>query len=210
MDRVVSEKQQLMTKSPGVRNTLAYRLTLPVVRILARTSITPSAITWFGFLLSVGAMALIITGHLLAAGIVVLVAGFFDMLDGALARHTNQATRFGAVLDSILDRFSEAVLLFGILVLYAANQSFIEVLLVGVALLGSLLTSYIRAKAEAMDLECEVGIFTRPERILVLALGLLLSQIDYALVTALAIIALLSFITVGQRLVKVWQQTRDK
>ncbi len=105
MDRVVSEKQQLMTKSPGVRNTLAYRLTLPVVRILARTSITPSAITWFGFLLSVGAMALIITGHLLAAGIVVLVAGFFDMLDGALARHTNQATRFGAVLDSILDRF---------------------------------------------------------------------------------------------------------
>lgn len=210
MDRVVSEKQQLMIKSPGVRNTLAYRLTLPVVRILARTSITPSAITWFGFLLSVGAMALIITGHLLAAGIVVLVAGFFDMLDGALARHTNQATRFGAVLDSILDRFSEAVLLFGILVLYAANQSFIEVLLVGVALLGSLLTSYIRAKAEAMDLECEVGIFTRPERILVLALGLLLSQIDYALVAALAIIALLSFITVGQRLVKVWQQTRDK
>lgn len=210
MDRVVSEKQQLMTKSPGVRNTLAYRLTLPVVRVLARTSITPSAITWFGFLLSVGAMVLIITGHLLAAGIVVLVAGFFDMLDGALARHTNQATRFGAVLDSILDRFSEAVLLFGILVLYAANQSFIEVLLVGVALLGSLLTSYIRAKAEAMDLECEVGIFTRPERVLVLALGLLLSQIDYALVTALAIIALLSFITVGQRLVKVWQQTRDK
>ena len=210
MDRIVSEKQQLMTKSPGVRNTLAYRLTLPVVRVLARTSITPSAITWFGFLLSVGAMALIITGHLLAAGIVVLVAGFFDMLDGALARHTNQATRFGAVLDSILDRFSEAVLLFGILVLYAANQSFIEVLLVGVALLGSLLTSYIRAKAEAMDLECEVGIFTRPERVLVLALGLLLSQIDYALVTALAIIALLSFITVGQRLVKVWQQTRDK
>ncbi len=61
-----------------------------------------------------------------------------------------------------------------------------------------------------MDLECEVGIFTRPERILVLALGLLLSQIDYALVTALAIIALLSFITVGQRLVKVWQQTRNK
>ena len=210
MDRIVSEKQQLMTKSPGVRNTLAYRITLPVVRVLARTSITPSAITWFGFLLSVGAMALIITGHLLAAGIVVLVAGFFDMLDGALARHTNQATRFGAVLDSILDRFSEAVLLFGILVLYAANQSFIEVLLVGVALLGSLLTSYIRAKAEAMDLECEVGIFTRPERVLVLALGLLLSQIDYALVTALAIIALLSFITVGQRLVKVWQQTRDK
>ncbi|MBA7706466.1 hypothetical protein ES703_115320 [subsurface metagenome] len=91
------------------------------MRFLARTSITPSIITWFGFLLAVGAAALIIAGHLFAAGFVVLFAGFFDMLDGALARHTNRTTCFGAVLDSTLDRLSEAVLLIGIL-LYVVNQ----------------------------------------------------------------------------------------
>ena len=199
-----------MAKLFEVRKALAYRFTEPVVRFLSRTPITPSAITWFGFLLTVGAAALIITGHLLAAGFVVLIAGFFDMLDGALARRTNQATRFGAVLDSTLDRLSEAVLLLGILVLYAREQSITGILLVSVALIGSLLVSYIRARAEALGLECQVGLFTRAERVIVLALGLLLSQIAYAfLFIALAIIVVFSFFTVGQRLVYVWRQTKN-
>jgi len=182
-----------MAKLSEVRKALAYRLTEPVVRFLSRTPITPSAITWFGFLLTVGAAALIITGHLLAAGFVVLIAGYFDMLDGALARRTNQATRFGAVLDSTLDRLSEAVLLLGILALYAREQSITGILLVSVALIGSLLVSYIRARAEALGLECQVGLFTRAERVIVLALGLLLSRIDYAfLFIALAIIVVFS------------------
>ena len=192
-----------MAKSSGVRRTAANYLTQPAVRFLARTSITPSIITWFGFLLAVGAAALIITGHLFAAGFVVLFAGFFDMLDGALARYTNQTTCFGAVLDSTLDRLSEAVVLIGIL-LYIGNQSSVAVLLVFLALFGSLLVSYIRARAEALDLECQVGLFTRAERVIVLALGLLLNQI----VIALAIIVGFSFFTFGQRLIYVWQQTR--
>jgi len=192
-----------MAKSSGVRRTVGNYLTQPAVRFLARTSITPSIITWFGFLLAVGAAALIVTGHLFAAGFVVLFAGFFDMLDGALARYTNQTTCFGAVLDSILDRLSEAVLLVGIL-LYVGNQSSVAVLLVFLALFGSLLVSYIRARAEALDLECQVGLFTRAERVIVLALGLLLNQI----VIALAIIVGFSFFTFGQRLIYVWQQTR--
>jgi len=201
-----------MAKLAEGRKSIAYRFTEPVVRLLARTPITPSAITWFGFLLTVGAAILIITEHLLAAGLVVLIAGFFDMLDGALARHTNQATRFGAVLDSTLDRLSEAVLLIGILVLflYAAEQSITGILLASVALIGSPLVSYIRARAEALGLECQVGLFTRAERVIVLALGLLLNQIDNALIIALAIIVLFSFITAGQRLLFVWQQTKVK
>ncbi len=197
-----------MAKLPKVRKALAYRFTEPVVRLLVRTPITPSAITWFGFLLTVGAAALIITGHLLAAGLVVLIAGCFDMLDGALARFTNQATRFGAVLDSTLDRLSEAVLLIGILVIYAGEQSLTGILLASVALIGSLLVSYIRARAEALGLECQVGLFTRVERVIVLVLGLLLNQIDNALIIALAIIVVFSFFTVGQRLVYVWRQTK--
>jgi CDP-diacylglycerol--glycerol-3-phosphate 3-phosphatidyltransferase len=189
-----------------VRNAIAYWLTEPVVRVLARTPVTPSAVTWFGFILALSAAALVITRHLFAAGFVVLIAGFFDLLDGALARRMEQATPFGAVLDSTLDRLSEAVVLLAILV------SFIEipllVLLVFLALLGSLLVSYIRARAEAVGLECRLGLFTRAERVVVLALGLLLSHLANALVIALAIIVVFSFVTVGQRLVYVWQQRK--
>ncbi|MFC1941098.1 CDP-alcohol phosphatidyltransferase family protein [Chloroflexota bacterium] len=205
---IVSEKQRSVTKSPGFRKTAAYYLTQPVVRLLAKTPITPNAITWFGFLLAISAAVLIISGQLFAAGFVVLIAGFFDMLDGALARSTNRTTRFGAVLDSTLDRLSEAVLLLGLLVLYAREQSAAGILIVGLALLGSLLVSYIRARAESLGLECQVGLFTRAERVVVLALGLLLSQIDYALIIALIIIMVFSFITVSQRLVYVWRQTK--
>ena len=199
-----------MAKLSEVHKALAYRLTEPVVRFLSRTPITPSAITWFGFLLTIGAAVLITTGHLLAAGFVVLIAGFLDILDGALARHTNQVTHFGAVLDSTLDRLSDAVLLLGILVLYAyaGEQSITGILLVGFALVGSLLVSYIRARAEALGLECEVGLFTRAERVVVLALGLLLNQIDNALIIALAIVVVFSFFTAGQRLLYVWKQTK--
>ena len=197
-----------MAELSGVRKALSYYLTRPVVRLLAKAPVTPDAISWFAFLLTVGAAALVFTGHLFAAGFVVLVAGFCDLLDGALARHINRATRFGAVLDSTLDRLSESVLLLSILVVYAREQSVVEILVVGLALLGSLMVSYIKARAEAVGLECQVGLFTRAERVVVLALGLLLSQINYALVIALAIIVVFSFITVGQRLLYVWRQTK--
>jgi len=177
-----------------------------VVRVLARTPVTPSAVTWFGFILALGAAALVITSHLFAAGFVVLIAGFFDLLDGALARRMEQATPFGAVLDSTLDRLSEAVVLLAILVSFSGTP--LLVLLVFLALLGSLLVSYIRARAEAVGLECRLGLFTRAERVVVLALGLLLSHLAHALVIALVIIVVFSFVTVGQRLVYVWQQRK--
>jgi len=199
-----------MTKLSQARKAIAYHFTQPMVRFLARTPITPSALTWFGFLLAIGAAALIATEHLLIAGLVVLVAGLFDMLDGALARHTNRATPFGAVLDSTLDRLSEGILLLGILVLYAREPSITGVLLAGAALLGSPLVSYIRARGEALGLECQVGLFTRPERVIVLALGLLLSHFNYALIIALAIIVVFSFITIGQRLIHLWRQTKNR
>lgn len=199
-----------MSNLAEVRSSAANYITRPVVRLLAKTSITPNAVTCFGLLLTVGAAALIATGHLFAAGFVVLVAGLFDLLDGALARLTNQTTRFGAVLDSTIDRLAEAALLLGILIFYAREQSTLGILLVGVALPSSLLVSYIRARAETAGVNCQVGLFTRTERVIVLALGLLLSQISYALIVALAIIAAFSFFTAGQRLFYVWQQTKTR
>jgi CDP-diacylglycerol--glycerol-3-phosphate 3-phosphatidyltransferase len=199
-----------MTKLSAIRKNLAYHLSQPAVQLLARTPITPSTITWFGFLLAVGAATLIFTEHLVAAGFLVLASGFLDMLDGALARRTNQVTHFGAILDSTLDRLSEAMLLLSIIVLYANTQSLAGVLLTGIALISSQLVSYIRARAEAIGLECQVGLFTRPERVLVLALGLFLSQIADALLITMAIIVVFSLFTAGQRLVYVWWQVKTR
>ncbi len=199
-----------MTKLDKARKVSSDYITQPAVRLLARTPLTPNTITWLGFWLTVGAAALVVTGNLFAAGFVVLVAGFFDMLDGALARTTNRVTRFGGILDSTLDRLSEAVLLLSILVIYTRGQQVAESVLVGAALLGSLMVSYLRAKVESLGIECRVGLFTRPERVIILALGLLLSRFDYALVTALAIITVFSFFTAGQRLFYAWRQTRTQ
>ncbi len=198
-----------MSRLSEFRKVLASYFTSSVVGLLARTPLTPNTITLMGFLVTVGAGVLIVTGHLFAAGFVVLAAGFFDILDGALARRTNRVTRFGAALDSTLDRLAEAVILISLLVVYAREQAVAEVALVGVTLIGSQLVSYVRAKAEGLGLQCEVGIFTRAERVVLLVLGLLLSRFDYALITALAIIMVFSYVTVGQRLFHIWQQTKN-
>lgn len=202
-----------MAELSGVRKTAAYYLTEPTVRLLAKTSISPSMITWMGLCLAAGAAALIIMGQLLAAGFLVLIAGYFDILDGALARRTDQTSRSGAVLDSTVDRLSEAVVLLGILALFlfTEDQALFallgrnwSILLVGLALLSSPLVSYIRARAEALRIECQVGIFTRAERVIVLTLGLLINQVTIAL----AIITALSLVTAGQRLLYVRKQAK--
>lgn len=197
-----------------VRKTLAYHLTESPARLLARTPVTPNTLSWLGFVLAAGAAALIARGYLLAAGFVFLGAGYLDILDGALARLTGRSTRFGAILDATLDRASEAVMLFGVLVwfLLSGEQPLLfttlgrewSVAVVFLTLPGSMLVSYIRARAEANGLECQSGFFTRGERVAVLVLGLWLNQ----MVIALSIIAVLSYITAGQRLLRVWQQTR--
>lgn len=203
-----------MESLAGARKKAAYYLTEAPAGWLARTPVTPNILSWLGFGLAVGAAALIVPGHRVAAGFVVLIAGYFDIMDGALARRTDRVTRFGAVLDATLDRASEAVILFGILGLFllTGQQPVVTaslgrewaVALVFVTWLGSVLVSYIRARAEANGLECQSGLFTRTERVVVLTLGLWLNQ----LVLALAVIAVFSYITVGQRLVEVWRQTR--
>ena len=198
-----------MSKLDKARKIISNYVTQPIVNLLARTPVTPNMLTWLGFLITIGAAIIIATEHLWIGGIVVLVAGLFDMLDGALARVTNRVTRFGGILDSTLDRLSEAALLLSLLVVYARGQDVAEGLLVGIALLGSLMVSYTRARVEGLGIECKVGLFTRPERVIVLALGLILSQFDYALITALAIITFFSYFTLGQRLLHAWQQTKN-
>jgi CDP-diacylglycerol---glycerol-3-phosphate 3-phosphatidyltransferase len=198
-----------MANLEGIRRGLGKYCTEPVVTVLEKTHITPNAVTCIGLLITIVGAVLVAVRHPFAAGWVVLFAGLFDMLDGALARRTNRITKFGGILDSTLDRVSEAAVLIGISILYANRHSTWGVAIVGITLIGSQLVSYIRAKADALNIDCKVGIFTRPERVVILSIGLLLSGFNNVLFIALAIIAVLSFVTAGQRLIHVWNKTKS-
>ena len=187
----------------NTRRNLAYRITGPVVRILSKSGITPNALTFINLAVNLIAAYVIATGHFLLGGVLVLVAGLFDLLDGALARFTEQATSFGAILDSVVDRISEAAILCGLLIWYIPQEEAgLEIVLVFAVLIGSFLVSYIRARAEGLGWHCQVGLFTRAERVIVLAIGLLVNQIFIAL----CVLAVFVFITIVQRLFYVRKQ----
>ena len=205
---IASKKQPFKSRLAETRKVAAYRLSRPLVRLLARTGITPNALTWSGLLFSFGAAVLIALGQPFIAGFVVLISGLFDMLDGALARFIDKSTKFGGILDSILDRLGEAAVLLGLLIFFVRYLSVPGILVVGFTLPGALMVSYLRARAEAAGLIGEVGLFTRTERIIIISLGLFLSSIDYALITSLVIIAFFSYVTIIQRLLHVWHQTK--
>ncbi len=189
-----------------IRGTAAYRFTQPVIQLLSKTRLTPNMLTITGFGVSLGAAAAIAMGHLLLGGFLVLFSGAFDLLDGALARAKRQNTPFGALFDSVLDRLSEAALLFGLLLWCIWQNLTPEVILIYVSFVGSVMVSYIKARAEGLGIECQVGVFTRAERVIVLALGLLLNQVFIAL----CILTLLTYITAAQRFLYVCQGTRKE
>ena len=189
-----------------IRRNLAYRITNPIVGILSKSGITPNALTLINLALNIVAAYVIATGHFLLGGVLVLVSGLFDLLDGALARFTKQTTKFGAILDSTVDRISEAALLCGLLIWYLARGGRLEIVLIFAVLIGSFLVSYVRARAEGLGWQCQVGLFTRAERVIVLAIGLLINQIFIAL----CVLVVFVFTTVVQRLVYLWKQGKIK
>lgn len=202
-----------MNSLSGMRHRLADRLTPPLVGIIGKTPLSPNGLTVIGFLVSIGSAAALAGGYFVVGGVLVLLAGAFDMLDGPLARAKGRATKFGAMLDSALDRLSEAAILFGILVYYVNhfNDNAWEALLPYVTFAGSVMVSYLRARAEGLGLKCEVGVFTRAERAIVLAIGLIVGQwARVAVVVALSLLSALAFVTVAQRLLHVWQLTKKE
>jgi len=186
------------------RRSLAQRLNSGPARLLARTGLNPNYLTILGLLLSLVVAWVLSQGHFFLGGFLVLFSGAFDLLDGALARASGRVTKFGALLDSTFDRFSEAALLIGLTAHYAAINSYSEILLIAAAIVGSMTTSYVRARAEGLGIKCEVGIFTRPERVILLAIGLIINQ----MLVILWILAVLSNLIAWQRVIHVWQQTR--
>lgn len=193
---------------------LIYKIINPVVKGLIKMGVTPNVITTTGLVLNIVAAALFIYAGYLAreesffyvglGGGVVLFAGLFDMLDGRVARMGNKVSRFGAFYDSVLDRYSELFTLFG-LFFFLVLQGYVAWAIVAfVAFIGSIMVSYVRARAEGLGLECKVGLMQRPERVVLTSLGALFCGIfgdctvfDPILILALplALIALLANVT---------------
>ncbi|HEX6290808.1 MAG TPA: glycosyltransferase [Herpetosiphonaceae bacterium] len=178
-----------------------------VGHVLGRSGITPNMLTMLGLVLTVGVTATLATGHLVWGGVLVLLTSAFDMLDGALARSKEQQSTFGAFFDSTIDRYSEALIFLGLLLHYQqVPASHFELTFVYLAIVGSLMVSYTRARAEALGIECKVGILARPERVILLSLGLIIGWLH----VTLAILALFTNFTAAQRIYHVWFQTEGK
>ena len=178
-----------------LRKVSARYVESPAARLLQKMGLTPNQLTVIGLLLSGATAYLLSIGLFVAGGVLLILASALDMADGSLARLQGRATAVGALLDSTADRISEAVIFLGLLLFYISPRSISEVLLIFLALISSFMVSYLRARGEGLGVDCNVGVMTRPERVLVLAAGLLLGQIFVALV----VIAAFSFITALHR-----------
>ena len=188
------------------------RHTKPVGRALARTGLSPNAVTMLGVLVQVGAAAAILEGRLVLAGLVAIVAALFDVLDGALAKAQGTASSYGALLDSTTDRLSDALFFLPIAWLYgvspdvASRDDPVVAALALAALVLGFLVSYVKARAEGLGFECKVGIAERAERLAIIILGLLFDVV----LGALVILAVLSAVTFVQRLVHVRKQASTR
>lgn len=174
-----------------------------VARVLARWNVSPDLVTFIGLILTIGVGILAGLGEIRWAGVVYIVAAVCDAIDGTLARVGGKGSRFGAFLDSTIDRFEESIVFLGLIVYYARVGGVYEIPLVLVATVGSLMVSYTRARAEALGVSCKVGFMTRVPRVVIMIAGMILDQVLIALI----VIAVTSLFTAFHRLYHVWRMT---
>jgi len=177
---------------------LLYKL----VDAIAATGVHPNVLTFTGLVINIWAAVLFAAGRFPAAGVVMLLASVFDMTDGRVARAQGRVTPFGGFFDSVIDRYSDLVLYLGLLVYYARVNRFFYAILVGVAMAGSVMVSYARARAESLIPSCKAGFWERPERIVLLILGALGNRVA----PALWLLAIGPNISVIQRIVHTWNE----
>src|SRR5579872_2596203 len=180
------------------------KIILLIVRGLALSKIHPNVLTFLGLVINIGAAALLAVGQFRWAGVVIIGAGLFDMVDGRVARETNRVTRFGGFFDSVLDRYSDLALLVGLLVWYGSINRPSYVVLTALAMTGSVMVSYARARAENTIPMCKVGFMERPERVVLLIIGALFD----VMAPVLWVIAVLGNLTVVHRMIFTWQEAK--
>src|SRR5213594_5075964 len=173
-----------------------------IVRLLTAFQINPNILTFTGVVISFWAAWHFGHGRFQSGALIVILAGLFDMLDGEVARLSGSETRFGAFYDSVIDRYSDIILLQGLMVWYARQQRLGYVVLVGIAFMGAIMTSYARARAESLIPTCKVGFMERPERIVLLIIGGLFNRME----AVLWVLAVLGNWTVINRIYYTWRE----
>ena len=200
-----------MTWTSGVGRVCGVLLDA-IVRMLALARINPNLLTVMGLVVNTYAAFLFgyATGEnqrrmFLYAGLVIIGSGFFDLVDGRVARASNKVSLFGGFFDSVVDRYSDASLFFGLIVYYARGNRFFYVVLTALVMISSIMVSYARARAESLIGTCRVGFLERPERLVLLIIGALFN----VMAPVLWVIAVLSTITVIHRIVYTWQRMKE-
>lgn len=186
---------------------LGHELDRPLSWLIKNTvleRVHPTALTLIGLLVNLIAAAAIIAGYWKSAALLILVAGFFDMLDGATARTLRKTSHFGGFIDSVIDRYSDMSLLIALIIFYALQGKIFMVSLCSIASLGTVLIPYTRAKAEALIPECKVGLMERAERILLLAAGTFFNSMEIIM----WLMALFTHLTVLHRIYYTWKETQ--
>lgn len=178
-----------MNKIRDFLQQFIYKVINPFVKMLIKIGLTPNMVTFIGLLLNILVTAVFIIGaetsnrgdlnYVGWAGALILFAGLFDMLDGQVARLGNMSSKFGALFDSVLDRYSEMILFFGICYYLVAHHYFLSSIFAFMALIGSMMVSYTRARAEGLGVQCKDGLMQRPERIVLISLSAIITGIVY-------------------------------
>jgi CDP-diacylglycerol--glycerol-3-phosphate 3-phosphatidyltransferase len=189
------------TRAIGLGANKIIRL---IVRGLALSKINPNVLTFLGLVINAVAATFLAMGQFRKAGFIIIFAGLFDMVDGRVARETNQVTRFGAFFDSVLDRYSDLALLIGLLVYYGTISRPFYVVLTAIVMAASVMISYARSRAENIIPTCKVGFLERPERVVLLIIGALFDR----MAPVLWVIAVLGNITVIHRMIFTYQDAK--
>ena len=176
-----------------------------IVAVVSSLRINPNLLTFIGFLITINAAVQLARGKFLEAGLIIILAGIFDILDGRVARITNSVTKFGAFFDSVLDRYSDIAIFLGLMIYYSKGQRLTYMILSGVVLMGAVMTSYTRARAESLIPLCKVGFMERPERLVLLIIGALSNR----MAPVLWIMAFFSNLTVIHRIAYTWRQASN-
>lgn len=204
---------------------LIYWVINPIVRGMIKIGITPNIITFLGLLFNIAAAALLVYGgvehagdlsYVGWAGGIILFAGLFDMMDGRVARLGNMSSTFGALFDSVLDRYSELITLFGLFYWLILGGYLWGSIITFVALVGSIMVSYVRARAEGLNIECKVGLMQRPERVVLTSLGSIFAAVlatpnfdgTQILIYVMFVIAVLANLTAFWRIAHCYKQMK--
>jgi CDP-diacylglycerol---glycerol-3-phosphate 3-phosphatidyltransferase len=176
-----------------------------IVTVVSSLRINPNILTFIGFLITICAAVHFARGKFVEAGFIIILAGIFDILDGRVARITNSVTKFGAFFDSVLDRYSDIAIFLGLMINYSKDQRLTYMILSGIVMMGAVMTSYARARAESLIPLCKVGFMERPERLVLLIIGALSNR----MAPVLWVMALFSNLTVIHRIAYTWKQASN-